>query len=136
MSKLVLSSIRTDLARIRKGDWVPAPYAPWKTVKARFNVSTLNLPAYQLAVRRVNEKLASKYAGDPVDPDELHAENGALLAEHILHGWENLDVEYTPEIALDMLCDPSYDALNTVIRVCAMKLEETKAEFIKAAEKN
>lgn len=130
--KLKLASIKADLKRQREGDWVD--YPAWPGV--RFNVSAFSSPAYQIAARKLAEKLAKLHGTEAIPPDELHAENGALLAEHILHGWEGIDVDYSADVAMTMLTDPAYEALNNAVRVCAVKLEEIKAEFIKDAVKN
>lgn len=138
--KLQLSSLKANLKRQHKGDWVP--YEPWPGV--RFNVSSFSSPAYRHAMQIAAEKAAKDFKPvSEVTVEEfalreknLHEQNGDLYAEHILHGWEGIDEDYSPERARELLTDPEFEALNLAVRHCALKLAEINAEFVEQAEKN
>lgn len=139
---LILDSIKADLKKQHAGEWVP--YDPWPGVS--FCVSTFSSPAFRHASELAAKRLAKE---DMVRDDselpletwsardlKLHRQNGELLAEHILHGWRGIDQEYTPELALERLTDPEYEALSLAVTACARKLARVNARFMEQAEKN
>jgi hypothetical protein len=131
--KVMLSSLRADLDRELNGDWVAYPL--WKGV--RFKVSALTVPAYETDRDLMFKRLTQEYKEDARIPKDLMmVELGKLYSKHILHGWEGLDVEYTPEVADQTLTDPSYRAVIAAVEWCAAKISEIEAQFTKAEEGN
>lgn len=127
-----LASLKADLAREEKGDWVDAPDFPG----VAFNVSSLHLPAFSVARDLLLQRLARIYKKRPVPPNVLSTEIGALLNKHILHGWRGLDVEYTPEMAADVMTNPEYRNVVAAVQNCAALLSDLDVEFVEDAEKN
>ena len=127
-----LTSIKADLTREAKGDWVE--YPDWPGVS--FNVSSLLLPAYRVDRELLGQRLSRLYKGKPIPPEVATTEVGKLYHKHILHGWRGFDVEYTPEVAGQMLPDPEYRNLVAAVEWCAAKVSDVDVEFIEDAEKN
>ena len=127
-----LSSLKADLAREEKGDWIE--YPDWPGVE--FNVSSLHLPAYATARDLLVQRMAKKYGRNPVPREEMAVEHGALYAEHILHGWRGLDIEYTPEVARETLTNIEFRNVIAAVEWCAAKVSEVEIEFVKEAGKN
>jgi hypothetical protein len=127
-----LSSVKADLAREEKGDWIA--YPDWPGVE--FNVSSLHLPAYQTARDLLLQRLAKKYPRKPTPRAETTVEFGKLYSEHILHGWKGLDVEYSPDTARDILINPEYRNVVAAVEWCAAKVSDVELEFIEEASKN
>lgn len=121
-----LASLKADLKREAKGDWIDSP--DWEGVS--FNVSSLHLPAYQIARDLLFQRLARKYKGSPIPKDVLSVEMGKLYCKHILHDWRGLDVEFTPEVAAEILTDPEYRNVIAAVEFCAAKVSEIEAEFV------
>lgn len=121
-----LSSLKADLAREEKGDWIEFP--DWPGVE--FNVSSLHLPAYQTARDLLFKRLARQYKKTPAPAVVLTTEIGKLYAKHILHGWRGLDVDYSPERAAEILSDPEYRNVVAAVEYCAGRVSETDIEFI------
>lgn len=130
--KVLLSSLKADLNREKNGDWVPYPI--WKGVS--FNVSALTDPAYEAARDLMFKGLADKFGDERIPREVLSVELGKLYCEHVLHGWRGLDVEYSPEVALETLGDPEYRAVVSAVEFCAAKLSEVEPKFTKAEEGN
>ena len=138
MKKLKLSSLRVDLDRQYKGDWISYPL--WDGV--RFNVSSPKLPAYQRCLAKNQRDIAKRY---PIGQDQLPTEEALeanreaealLVCEHLLHGWEGIDLEYSPDAAEKYLIDPEYEALLNAVKWCGNKLAEVNAEYIEDLAKN
>jgi hypothetical protein len=127
-----LASLKADLKREEKGDWVE--YIDWPGVE--FKVSSLHLPAYTVARDLLMQKMARIYKGKPIPREALTVEIGKLYAKHILHDWRGLDVEYSPEKAAEILADPEYRNVVAAIEWCAAKVSEVEVEFVADAEKN
>lgn len=130
--RVMLSSLRVDLEREKKGDWVPYPL--WGG-KVRFNVSALTLPAYETARDLMYKRLAKEYP-DGIPKDVLLVELGALYHEHILHDWDGLDVTYSPDVARATLTNAEYRAVISAVEWCAAKLSDVDVKFTKAEEGN
>ncbi|MEH7903997.1 hypothetical protein V7794_22640 [Rhizobium laguerreae] len=130
--KLKLTSLKADLEREKKGDWIPFP--DWEGVK--FNVSALTMPEYETARGLMFQRAGKIYGDAPVPTEVINAELGALYAEHILHGWEGLDEEYTPEVALATLSDPEYRVLVQAVGWCAAKISQIEVAYTAAEEGN
>lgn len=127
-----LSSLRADLAREEKGDWIEFP--DWPGVE--FNVSSLHLPIYQTARDLLFKRLAKIYKKTSIPGPVMTTELGKLYAKHILHGWRGLDVAYTPEKAVEILTDPEFRNVVAAVEWCAGKVSETDVEFVEDEVKN
>jgi len=127
-----ISSLKADLAREAAGDWVE--YPEWPGVA--FNVSSLNKPAYTVARDLGIQKLMRRNKGVLPSAEVMAPEVGALYCKHILHGWRGLDVEYTPEKAVEVLSDPAYRAVVAAVEWCAAQIGQVDAEFVEDASKN
>jgi hypothetical protein len=127
-----LSSIKADLDREQKGDWVE--YPDWPGVS--FNVSSLLIPAYRIDRDLLGQRLARQYKGKAIPPDVLTTEVGKLFHKHILHNWKGFDKEYSKELASEMMADPEYRNLVEAVQYCANRLAETDLEFVEDAVKN
>ncbi|MGO8093225.1 hypothetical protein [Rhizobium leguminosarum] len=130
--KLKLTSLKANLEREKKGDWIPFP--DWEGV--RFNVSALTVPEYETARGLMFQRVGKNYGDAPVPTEVINAELGALYAEHILHGWEGLDEEYTPDLALATLSNPEYRSVVAAVGWCAQKISQIEVEYTKAEEGN
>lgn len=127
-----LSSLKADLNRENKGDWIE--YEEWPGVA--FNVSSLHLPAYQTARDLMFKRFGRIYKGTTVPQTVFSAELGKLYAKHILHDWRGFDEAYTAEVALEMLSDPEYRSLVAAVEYCAGKVAELEVEFVEDETKN
>lgn len=127
-----LSSVKADLAREEKGDWIE--YPDWPGVA--FNVSSLHLPAYETARDLLFQRLARTYKKKSVPKQVQITELGKLYCNHILHNWRGLDEEYSPDTALRILSDPAFRNVVAAVEYCAAKVSEIDLEFVEEAEKN
>lgn len=127
-----LSSLKADLTREEKGDWIQ--YPDWPGVE--FKVSSLHLPAYTVARDLMYQRLARIYKSKPIPSRVRTTELGKLYQKHILHGWRGLDVEYTRQVAAEILPDPEYRNIVAAVEWCAAKVSDVDIEFVEAAEKN
>lgn len=127
-----LSSLKVDLDRERKGDWMPSAEFPG----ARFLVSSLHLPAYQTALHLLEQAWARKYKLDPVPADVRTVGIGKLLHEHILHDWDGFDVPYSKETATEMLCVPEGRNFIASVQNAAAMISLTDAEYLGDEVKN
>jgi hypothetical protein len=93
------SSLKADVDRETKGDWVPSPDFPG----VELFVSSLHLPAYQTELALTEQRLARQAKGQPVSPKARVPAIGKLLHKHILHGWRGFDVEFSKEAAWEMM---------------------------------
>nr|WMC97949.1 hypothetical protein RAR13_04330 [Aminobacter aminovorans] len=127
-----LSSLKADLAREEKGDWID--YPDWPGVA--FNVSSLHLPAFATARDLLLQRMAKKHGRKPVPREEMTAEFGKLYAEHILHNWRGLDVEFGPDVARETLTNPEFRNVVAAVEWCAAKVSDVDIEFVEDASKN
>ncbi|TAN09785.1 MAG: hypothetical protein EPN45_07275 [Rhizobiaceae bacterium] len=127
-----LASLKADLKREEKGDWIE--YPDWPGVA--FNVSSLLVPAYTTARDLAMQKLARQYKGKPVPGVVMSAELGKLYARHVLHDWRGLDVAYSSDKAAEILVDPEYRNVVAAVEWCAARVSEIDVEFIEDAAKN
>lgn len=132
MNKVKLTSLKVDLEREKKGDWIP--YPDWPGVS--FNVSALNLPEYETARSLMLQRLAKQYKNQTIPKDVLLVELGALYCEHILHDWKGLDEEYSPELARQTLTSPEYRPVISAVEWCAARVSEIEIEFTKTEQGN
>ncbi len=94
------------------------------------------MPEYETARGLMFQRVGKIYGDSPVPTEVINAELGALYAEHILHGWEGLDEDYTPELALATLSDPEYRVVVQAIGWCAAKISQIEVEYTAAEEGN
>ena len=127
-----LASLKANLEREAEGDWVDFP--DWPGVA--FKVSSLHKPAYRTALTLLLQRFARIYKGKPTPPEESAAGIGKLYCAHILHGWRGLDVAYSGDAALEVLCDPAYREVLQAVEWCAGKVGELQLEFTEESEKN
>lgn len=127
-----LSSVKADLEREEKGDWVPSPDFPG----CEFNVSSLHLPAYQTALALMEQRLARTYKSVPVPQTIRTVEVGKLLYKHILHDWRGFDEPYSPEVAREMMCEPEGRNFIAAVQNCAAMISMTDVEFVEDEGKN
>jgi hypothetical protein len=129
---LKLKSLKSDLKAEREGAWVPYPEWPGTS----FHVRSLEAPEFTMARDAMLRRLSKKHKGDPIPPDDLTREVGTLYAAHILLGWTGMDEIYTPDLALEVLTDPSYRQLTKAIEDCSIKVGKIDAQFLEASAKN
>lgn len=127
-----LSSLAADLEREAAGDWVDFP--EWPGVA--FNVSSLMKPAYVTERDILLQRMARRFKGKVPPAAEVAPEAGRLYCKHILHGWRGLDVEYSPEKALEVMSDPAYRSVVSAVEWCAGQVGQVEVEFVEDAEKN
>ncbi len=127
-----LASLKADLDREEKGDWIE--YPEWPGVE--FNVSSLHLSAFQIQRDLLYQRLGRIYKKKPVPRDVLNVELGKLYCKHILHDWKGLDVPYTPETAVEVMTNPEYRNVIAAVEYCAAKVSDFEVEFIEDAAKN
>lgn len=127
-----LASLKADLSREEKGDWVEFP--DWPGVE--FNVSSLHLPAFTVARDLMYQRLARVYKKKPIPKEVLSVEIGKLFHSHILHGWKGLDVSYSRDEAATILTSPEYRNVVAAVEWCAGKLSDIDVEFVEDEGKN
>jgi len=127
-----LASLKADLDREAKGDWVE--YPDWPGVA--FLVSSLHTPAYAVQRDLLIQRFARKYPKRPPPVDEIMPEAGKLYAKYILHGWRGLDVEYSPDKAMEVLSDPAFREVVAAVEWCAGQIGRAEVEFVESAAKN
>jgi hypothetical protein len=128
-----LASLRTDLEREDKGDWVE--YPEWPGVA--FKVSSLRKPAYAAAHSMLQQRYTRIYKGKPVPRGEDAEQLGKILCKHILQDWRGLDIPYSPDKALEVLTDETYyETVLSAVVWCAAKVSELQLEFVEEASKN
>lgn len=121
-----LESLRADLAKEAAGDWID--YPDWPGVA--FNVRSLMSPAYVTARDMMIQRVRRKYPLGAPPTDDLIAEAGKLYCTHILLDWRGLDIDYTPEKALETMTDPAYRAVTTAVEWCAGQVAKLDVKFV------
>jgi len=130
MQKAILASLRTNAKREAAGGWEPSVL--WPESNIRYHVRAISYEPYKTAHQRLQREHAKKYgAGRTVPEDVLAQEVGALLAEHILLGWEGIDVEYSPAAAMSTLTNPEFKLLSTDVEMAAAKFGNVNPDFVK-----
>lgn len=126
---LKLASLKANLEREEKGDWIDSRWKDEDGKPIRFLVSAKTKASFKIKSDQLFKRLGRKYK-DGVVPDEvLTPVIGKLIAEELLHGWENIDVPYSPEVALEHLTDPAFRELLSEVEYCANKLATIDAEY-------
>lgn len=128
-----LESLKADLQKEREGDWIKAVDI---NPGLRWFVRSTNYPAFRIARDAEMKKLGEKYGGDQI-PDDVNAEvMGKLAVEHLLLGWDGMDVEYTPETAAEILTDESYRKVRYSIYLAASRVGTSEVQFVEDTAKN
>lgn len=127
-----LKSVRVDAEREAKGDWIQSLDIPG----VEFKVSSLHLPAYQVALAQVEQRLVRQAKGNPVSPKDRVPEVGKLLHKHILHDWKGFDEPYSSDAALFMMS--SYEGRDFIAAVqnCAALISLRDYQFVSDAGPN
>lgn len=126
-----LASLRADLKREEKGDWVAFPDWPG----AEFNVSSSNKADF-MAARSSEIQRLSMIHKNQIPPNVMTATIGRLLNEHLLHGWRGLDEKYTPAKASEIMSDPSYRPVINAVLWCANEVGSINVQFVEGDVKN
>lgn len=126
-----LSSLKADLTREKKGDWVA--YPDWPGVE--FNVSSLNLPEYAAAQSLEMQRLNILHKNN-VPADVFLATLGGLLDRHILHGWRGLDEAYSAEKAAEIMNDPAYREVILAVQWCGREIGRVEVAYTEDDVKN
>jgi hypothetical protein len=130
-----LSSI--EIATDDDGTFIPV--AEWPGV--RLKVRPLNSKDYQIARELLVQSLVKALGRMPTSP-EMEPKLGALVARHLLRGWEGLagddekPVEYSAKLALQYLTDPKYGALEAQVIWAAGRAGDREVEFTVDTVKN
>jgi hypothetical protein len=137
MKKIKLSSLRVDLKKERGGDWVKSQAFTSDDGPVSYLLRSTNYPPYAAAVRKAARAMAQAMRdGKDIDDDVAFAEEGRRVCDHLLLGWGNLDVEYSPEEALRCLTDPSYRPLLSDVMACADRVGQSVMETVEDDAKN
>ncbi len=127
-----LRSIKVDLDRESKGDWVNSLEYPG----VKYRVSSLHLPAFKVALSELERKWRRKYK-DAATPDEVSVPAlGKLLHQHILHDWSGFDEPYSSDLAYEMMSTPQDRNFVTDVRNAAAMISLDQFEFVEDEEKN
>lgn len=128
-----LESLKANLQKERDGDWVPDKLIG---PDVAFLVRSTNYAPFRIARDAVNAKLQRKYKDEPV-PDEVSAKAyGELAVEHLLLDWRGIDVEFTPEVASEVLTDEAYRSFRSAVYFAATKSGQGEIEFVEETIKN
>lgn len=138
MSKLKLSSVKSERKRIESGDWIE--YTPWASldgkVKPRFRVRGISSSDFVKATSDLIKEFATKCRGDTIPDDIAYRRNAELTAEYLLIDWDGFDEPYSVDRATELLVDRDYEKLHEAVRWCAQRLEQISTEFTDDAVKN
>lgn len=126
-----LSSLKADLAREKKGDWIA--YPDWPGVE--FNVSSIHLPEFTTARSLMFQRLGVVHKNN-IPVEVITAETGVLLNKHILHDWRGLDVKYTAQDAASVMSDPAYREVIAAVQWCATELGKIEVAYTEDDAKN
>lgn len=127
-----LTSLKADLDRESRGDWIEIPDLPGVSLK----VSSQHLPAYKIARDMLHKRLQRKYKGKDVPDDVIISEMGKLYAAHILHDWKGFDEEYSAEAALRILSDPAYRLIISAVSWASERVADVDVQFVEDEVKN
>jgi hypothetical protein len=127
-----LSSLRTDSALERAGDWIESPSIPG----ASFLVRSINYGPYAIARDLLLQRLRRKSGGKPIPQDILFPELGRLYVQHLLLGWKGFDTEYSAEVAMQTLTDPEFRDVVAAVEAAAGEVGQSEIEFLDQTSKN
>lgn len=127
-----LASLQTTPEQDNEGEWVDAPSLPG----IRFRVRPLDYPPFRIGNDHLQQRLARKHGRNPVPPKELMPALGALVAKHLLLGWDGFDEPYSSDEVAEMLADFSWRRLVSEIQLASASVMDKSVEFIEDAAKN
>ena len=127
-----LASLKANLAREAKGDWVDYPDWPGTA----FKVSSTRSEPFVTERDIFLKKMAARNKPITSDDPEMVRGIGNLYCQHILHDWKGFDAAYSEEVALETLTDVAHRDMRTAVDWCARKLAEVNVEFVDGAVKN
>jgi len=129
------ASLRRDLKKQNDGDWVPLPELmdPKTSEIPEFRVRGFNYGPFQMARSALIAKLSNRRG--PSDPVKTHADEGRLMAQHILLDWRGAAEPYSDRLALEMLTDYA-SPIQDYVRRCALEVAEVETEYTTDAEGN
>ena len=129
---LKLESLRNDLLTSADGERVESNAFPG----VAYHVRSLRFPAYETARDLAAQKMAKAYPNGGIPSALTMKTVGELISDHILLGWEGLDVPYTKDRAREILSDFGYRKVVNDIESCAARVGERDLEFIEDTAKN
>lgn len=133
-----LSSLASDLALEREGeeivvkDWPNVGPLPGLTVTVR----STQYPPYIAARAAEMQRMAKKFDGGTIPPDELARADGRLAVEHLLVRWDGLDVEYSPEAARETMLSEEHRLMRDIVFWAATRVGRRDVEFVETEAKN
>ncbi|MBP6818348.1 MAG: hypothetical protein KBC46_03490 [Ferrovibrio sp.] len=137
-SVLKLQSLRADIQRQNDGDWVDVPGYPGIRLKVRALSYTPYQNALQKLIERVNAeaKKALKVGRSYDKVEAMDRGNGLLLATMILQDWDGFDTAYSPEVTAELLPEPEWRELRTMVVGAASILGQVEGEWEEQAVGN
>lgn len=133
-----MSSVLVDRDAESHADWVDGRAATGFD-EARFKVCALTKQSYQIKRSKLFKRLNKTFPGrtyEEIGEAITSPQIGAILADEILYGWEGFDVEYSPEVAKEILSNPNARELIAEIEYCAGTRSQIQVEFVEEASKN
>lgn len=127
-----LQSTASDMVKERDGDRIASLLYPGVIYRVR----SIHYEPFANARDLALQNLARKHGDQPAPRDETVKIVGALIAEHLLLGWEGFDIAFTTEVAKNTLADPSYRELVADVEVAARKAGKKRLEFEEDLVKN
>jgi hypothetical protein len=127
-----LTSLKADLDREAKGDWIDYPDWPGVSFKVSSTLSEPFVTERDLLLKRMAARNKPVSANDP----EMVRGIGTLYCQHILHDWTGFDITYSDDVALETLTDVTHRDMRNAVDWCARKLGEVNVEFVDGAVKN
>jgi hypothetical protein len=126
-----LKDLAADRKRETEGEWNEVPELGFKDDGSSIRLLTrgLHYPPYKMDLMQTRLRLQRKYPGDQmVPPDVEDRENGRIYATHLLLGWDGIEEEYSAELALEVLRDPSQRLLRDAVVSCARIVGNARTE--------
>lgn len=138
-AKLIrLASLSSDITREREGEEIPIKDWPGvgQLPGLTFTVRSTQFPPYIAARALEQQRLAKKFDGGPIPPDELARSDGKLCAEHLLLGWKGLDQAFDPDTVEDILSAEEHRLLRDMVFWAATRAGKRDVEFVEDEAKN
>ncbi len=127
-----LSSIAANLEAERDGEEIASVLYP----NVKYTVRSILFGPYETARDLSLQTLFKKFGDQPIPRNAQIADQGRLMAEHILLGWSGFDTPYSREAALETLTDPAYREFVADVELAARKVGKRNLEFVEALVKN
>ncbi|MGY3482222.1 hypothetical protein ACVW1C_000105 [Bradyrhizobium sp. USDA 4011] len=130
---VVLESLAADRQKEHEGDWIKAKDLD---PNIRWFVRSTNFPEFKTARDAEVRELSAKYDGDPI-PEDVNAEvMGRLAVEHLLMGWDGLDVPFSQETAQKILTDEDFRKVRWSVYLAASQVGVREVRYTTVAAKN